>query len=119
MADLDCILPNLLESELNLPGRCVCSILRNKTQISWRSVRVKELRVSVPAARLRWPKVSVIGDIEHLRPELNAERFRDPPDGEVLQDREIPVEEMRPEDAIAADVTQKIGAISLPSRAGG
>ncbi len=52
----------------------------------------------------------MIGDVEHLRPELNIENFRDPLDREVFQDRKVKVEEMWSVDAIAADVTCQIGA---------
>ena len=58
----------------------------------------------------------MVGDIEHLRSELDIELFRDALDREILQDREIPVEEMRPVDAIAARVTQQIGASARDTR---
>src|SRR5260370_40197990 len=58
----------------------------------------------------------MIGDVEHLRPELNVENFRDSPDRDVLQDRKVKVEESRPVDAIAAAVTRKVRAIYLAGR---
>ena len=42
----------------------------------------------------------MIGDIEHLRSELDCELFRDSLDREVLQDREIYIEKVRPADAV-------------------
>src|SRR5258705_11863067 len=95
-------LPNELEGELNLPRFGGKS--RDRTWSVRCSVGAKEQSVAVPAARLGWDKVVMIGDIEHLRPELNVENFRDTLDREVLQDRKVQVEESRPVDAIAAAV---------------
>ena len=58
----------------------------------------------------------MIGDIEHLRSELDIELFRDSLDREVLQDREIYIEKVRPADAVPENAARReISAID-PSR---
>lgn len=59
----------------------------------------------------------MIGDIEHLRSELDIELFRDALDREILQDREIHGEKVRPVDAIPENVARReIRAINAPCR---
>lgn len=59
----------------------------------------------------------MIGDIEHLRSELDIELLGDPLDREILQDREIRCEKVRPSDAIPQNVARgEISAVDPSGR---
>lgn len=53
-------------------------------------------------------EIGAVEDVKGLRPELNSERLRNAPDGSILKDREIEIDEARPRELVAPSIAKQI-----------
>src|SRR5215470_5639687 len=73
-----------------------------------RTVRRKNIRVAVSG--LRWRKVRVIDDVEHLHPKLHVKGLRDFLDRDILEDREVEACNARTDDGISPRISSQVEA---------
>src|SRR6202165_3618053 len=109
-----CGLENHLQRKLNVPG------LRHQrgkaSPAGRRSILIEQGRGSTALNGQGRRKVGVIQDVEKLRPELHTEALRDPWDREVLVQREVQVDQRRPDNTIATGIAHEIRAGTRDAR---
>src|ERR1700736_6550738 len=95
---------------MNFPR--VCGQCCDRSGTRQRTIWIVNSRIAVAAARLRWNKVVVIKDVEHFRPELDVERFRNTLYWKILQDGEVHIEKFWTGNRVTENAARReVGAI--------